>query len=180
MSNRNRRNQETKAPELPKMVMVDGVMVNEAEYLASLPPEETKVEEPPKVEDAPPNPVREAAAAPKLKIVGGNQYKGDGGFGAKAVHYGCWFMATEGKHRKAGDPGAAGLEWLHEEYVASFEEFAKRFPLSHLNWDINRGWVKFVSAEDAAEMLGTGEEEGEAEEEHKAEEEPAAEEPAAE
>ena len=111
------------------------------------------------VEEKPVNPIREAAAAPKPRKTktGGARFKADGSFGARAEHPGMFLMAVDGKHRKAGDPGAIGLEWLRDEYVVSFEDFAAKHPINHLNWDINRGWVKLISAEEAAEILGEDE-----------------------
>lgn len=77
-----------------------------------------------------------------------SQFKPKGGFSAKATHAGVFFSAVPGKRRKATDPGAAGLNYLHDKGVVSFEVFASLFPINHLNWDLNRGWV--VVAEEPA------------------------------
>lgn len=165
-----------------EMVIVDGQPMLASEYEASLPPEvavtvlepglaqglDAKATENAKhamgVDETPiDKAILDAARAPKerklaLPKVPGIKTRADGSFGARSTHEGKFLMATEGKYRKAGDPGAPGLEWLHDEYVVSYEEFASQHPINHLNWDINRGWVKLLSAEEAAELLGTDEE----------------------
>jgi hypothetical protein len=165
-----------------EMVIVDGQPMLASEYEASLPPEvvvtvlepglaqglDAKATENAKhamgVEETPiDQAILDAARAPKerklsLPKVPGIKTRADGSFGARSTHEGKFLMATEGKYRKAGDPGAPGLEWLHDEYVVSYETFASQFPINHLNWDINRGWVKLISKEEADELLGTDEE----------------------
>jgi len=165
-----------------EMVIVDGQPMLASEYEASLPPEvEITVLEPGLahgldahatenanhamgVEETPiDQAILDAARAPKAKKLSlpktpGVKMKAGGALGARSTHEGQFLMAVEGKHRKVGDPGAAGLDFLHDEYVVSYEDFASQFPINHLNWDINRGWVKLISAEEAAELLGTDEE----------------------
>ena len=162
----------------PKMVVVDGVSIPESEYLATLEQEGTPEPEVTVlgpgladglsaretenarnamgIKDSPiDQAILDAARAPKkvkaYKAVGALM-RSNGTLSARATHDG-WCVMTKGeKRRDPSDPGSAGLEWLRRNGPVSFEMFAERFPINHLNWDINRGWVALISVEEAEKI----------------------------
>jgi len=64
-----------------------------------------------------------------------------------------WCVMTKGENqRDPADPGAAGLEWLRRNSPVPLEMFAERFPISYLNYDIDRGWVVLISFKEAEKI----------------------------
>ena len=162
----------------PKMVIVDGVSIPETEYLATLKKEGTPEPEVTVfgpglanglstretenarnamgIKDSPiDQAILNAARAPKkIKVpkTVGALMRSNGTLSARATHEGLCVMTKGENRRDPADPGSAGLEWLRRNGPVSFEMFAERFLINHLNWDINRGWVALLSVEEAEKI----------------------------